>query len=340
VIIPPDFDWKEVVEPYKKQDLLLAIGQIATSILPVLLGWSLMIWAWPRSLALFVLLAFPTAGFIMRTLIVGHDCGHHSFLASQRANVILGWIVGIFTLTPFQAWRRGHNIHHATSGNLDRRSDVDIYTFSVSEYLALSPFHRLAYRVYRHPVFLLAFVPLLKFFLLNRLWDARSTKPIRRAILLHNLVVALWFFGVGWFVGFGVWSATLSLSFLIAGSFGIYLFYVQHQFEEAYWKDRKGWDYVEAALFGSTYLKLPRWLNWFSGNIGFHHIHHLCPAIPNYHLEACHQAHPLFQQVKTVSFLEGLALFRYKLWDEEKGRMVGFPKSEKKRSGFPKKEQI
>jgi omega-6 fatty acid desaturase (delta-12 desaturase) len=317
--------WRRLVERYQQPSTRAAVTQLLTTFGPLVLAFALMYWALDVHYGLVLLLAVPTAGLLVRAFIVMHDCGHGSFFKSRRWNDIVGFITGVITLTPYVNWRREHAIHHATSGNLDRRGFGDITTLTVREYLARSRWGRLAYRIYRNPLVLLGMGPLWlivkhRFPRLDRTFGRKERRNVLAtdAVLVGLALVAALF-------GVLDEAALLYLpAILLAGTAGVWLFYVQHQFEDAYWRPAGEWQYEVAALQGSTYLKLPRVLQWFTGNIGLHHVHHLSPRIPNYRLEACHKAHPAFQQVPTITFWQGIQAVWLKLWDEDNGRMVGF----------------
>ena len=227
--------------------------------------------------------------------------------------------------TPFYRWRREHSIHHASAGDLDRRGTGDVWTMTVQEYLVASPWKRFAYRLARNPLILFVVAPLVLFLVLERLPTGKEGKRERLSVYGTNLGLALMITGMSWALGWKVYLLLQLTVVIVASSAGVWLFYVQHQFEEAYWEHGSEWDYEKAALQGSSYYKLPRLLQWFSGNIGFHHIHHLSPRIPNYHLERCHRSEPLFQAVKPLTLLSSLKCFNFRLWDERRRKMVGYP---------------
>ncbi len=270
------------------------------------------------TLALIVL----ASGFLVRIFIILHDCGHGSFFRSQRANDLLGSICGVLTFTPYLQWRHDHAMHHATAGDLDRRGYGDVYTLTVAEYRAMSRVDRLKYRFFRHPVLMLLAGPVWSFLLLQRVSLATSRARERRSVHLTNLAILAMAVGLALLMG---WKAYLLIQLsvvLLAGTVAVWLFYCQHQFEEAYWAEHEEWDFEKAAIEGSSYFHMPRVLQWFTGNIGFHHVHHLNPRIPNYHLEASHKAHPRFQEATVLTWRSSLQCFAFKLWDEERRQMV------------------
>jgi omega-6 fatty acid desaturase (delta-12 desaturase) len=316
--------WREDLEPYAQPHLGRSLWDLATSVVPYLALSVGMYFALEVSYLLALLIAIPAAGFLVRTFILFHDCTHGSFLPSRRANHWLGMVLGLFVYAPFMRWRHDHAIHHATSGDLDRRGGGDVKTLTVVEYNALPSRGRLAYRLFRNPVIMFGFGPIVALLVGPRL-VARDARPrMRRSVIGTNIVLAVLIAGLCWLVGWSEFLLVQAPTVMLAGSAGIWLFYVQHQFEDAYWQDTGGWSYAEAALRGSSYLKLPKVLQFFSGNIGLHHVHHLNARIPNYNLQRAHDENAIFHEVPTLSFLDGLRAVRLKLWDEEGGRMVTF----------------
>jgi omega-6 fatty acid desaturase (delta-12 desaturase) len=269
-------------------------------------------------------LAVLAGAFLVRTFVIFHDCGHGSFFKSAAANHVLGAVTGVLTFTPYYHWRWEHAIHHASAGDLDRRGTGDVWTLTVQEYLEASRWKRFAYRLARNPVVLFGLAPLFLFVLKQRVPSRKAPERERYSVYWTNLGIGAMAAGLIWIFGFQAWL-TLQLTVLItAGSAGVWLFYVQHQFEGVYWERGDDWDYATAALQGSSFYKLPRVLQWFSGNIGFHHIHHLSPRIPNYHLEKCHRAEPLFQTVKPVTLFASFKSLTFRLWDEQRRKLVGY----------------
>jgi omega-6 fatty acid desaturase (delta-12 desaturase) len=268
--------------------------------------------------------AILAAGFMIRAFIITHDCGHGSYFKSKTANAFWGFLSGVVTLTPFYHWRWEHSLHHATSGDLDRRGTGDVWTMTVQEYLESSRWKRFAYRLARNPVVLFVIAPLFLFMIRQRFSSPKASRRERFSVWWMNL--ALLGVAAGMSVLFG-WKTYLLLQTIVmgvAGSVGVWLFYVQHQFDGVYWARGDEWDYTSAALEGSSFYKLPKILQWFSGNIGYHHIHHLSSRIPNYNLERCHNSHPLFQAVKPVTLLSSFKSFTYRLWDEQRKRLITY----------------
>ena len=316
--------WKEIVARYEKPSLGRALWQIVNTLVPYAALWFFMYLALSVAWWLTIPLAILAGALLVRVFIISHDCGHGSYFKSQRANHILGAITSFLVFIPYLHWRWEHSVHHATSGDLDRRGTGDIWTLTVQEYLEASRWRRFAYRLSRNPVVLFVIAPLFIFLVKQRFPKFAAPKRYRRSVYWTNLAVLLvgvvmcWIFGVKEYI-------FLQLAVMaVAGSIGVWLFYVQHQFEGVYWERGENWDYATAALQGSSFYKLPKVLQWFSGNIGFHHIHHLSPRVPNYHLEKCHRTEPLFQSVKPVTLLSSFKSFTFRLWDEQQRKLVGY----------------
>jgi len=269
-------------------------------------------------------LAIPAAGFLVRVFVVFHDCAHGSLFPSKRTNVWVGTALGLLVLSPFIRWRHDHAVHHATSGDLDRRGVGDLPTLTVAEYRARSWRGRLSYRLFRHPLVMFGLGPVFAMIIGPRL-VARDARPrMRNSVLATDAVLGVMAGGLCWLLGWQDLLIVWAPAALLAGAVGIWLFYVQHQFEDAYWERRCDWSYADAALRGSSYLKLPKLAQFFTGNIGLHHVHHLNARIPNYNLQRAHDSTPIFAGVPTLSFWDGVRAVRLKLWDEEAGRLVTF----------------
>lgn len=319
-------NWRRRLAPYARADDRAAWGQILTSAPPFALGWAAMVYAWDVHYVLVLLLAFPVSGFYLRLFLIQHDCGHGSFFSSQRANRLLGHLLSVVSLTPFHYWRRTHGYHHAVHGDLDRRAFGDLHTLTVDEYLALDLKGRFGYRLTRSLPILMVFGPLFQILLKHRFpWDMpRAWKREWRSVWGTNLGLALL---LTLAVGSLGWVKFLGLAapiFFIAWASAMWVLYVQHHFEHNYWAPHEAWTFEEAALEGTTFYDLPEVLHFFTADIGYHHIHHLSPKIPNYRLRSCFDAFPELQDVKRLTLLESLSCARCKLWDDSKGRMVGF----------------
>ena len=316
--------WKKIVAKYQKSAVWPGIWQLVNTLVPYAALWSLIYFSLSISWWLTIPLAILAGGFLVRLFVIFHDCCHLSLFPSRRANEILGFITGVLTFTPYHQWRWEHNVHHSTSGDLDRRGIGDIWTLTVQEYLESSRWQRFAYRLARNPIILFGIAPLHVFLIKQRIPTPKTGQRERLSVWFTNLGIVLVAAGMSWIFGLKAYLLLQTLMVLVAGSAGIWLFYVQHQFEDAYWQRSEEWDYSIAALQGSSFYKLPKVLQWFSGNIGFHHIHHLSPRIPNYHLEKCHKAEPLFQTVKPVTLFSSLKSFTFRLWDEKQQKLVGY----------------
>lgn len=317
--------WQKIVARYAQPNLRRSLWGIITSFGPYLLLWALMYFSLRIHYALTLLLAFVTAGFMVRIFIILHDCGHGSYFKSSRANDWVGLFSGVFAFTPFFSWRHNHAKHHATAGDLDRRPSWDVpVTYTVREYLTAPRWKQLIYRVYRHPVILFGIAPALLFLVAQRIPAPGTGRREKFSVHFTNLALLALFLVLGYFLGFGQVLAVQLPIMIIGATIGVWLFYVQHQFEDTYWERGDQWDYAQAALQGSSYYKLPKLLQWLTGNIGLHHIHHLSSRIPNYALQACHDENPELQNVSTISLLGSLKCIKLRLWDEDTQKLVGF----------------
>jgi omega-6 fatty acid desaturase (delta-12 desaturase) len=316
--------WKDIVLKFQQPSAGRATWQLVNTIGPIVILYYLMYHSIRESYWLTLPLAVLAGGFQIRAFIIFHDCGHGSFFKSRLANDIFGFITGVITFTPYYHWRWQHSVHHASSGDLDRRGDGDVWTLTVQEYLEASRWKRFAYQLSRNPFILFIIAPLFLFIVMHRFPTAKASKRDRRSCYWMNLAIFALVASLSWIFGFKQYILIQLTVMTVAGSAGVWLFYVQHQFEDTYWQRRDEWDYTAAALQGSSFYKLPKILQWFSGNIGFHHIHHLSPRIPNYNLESCHKSHPLFHSVKPVTLRSSLKAFGYRLWDEQNQRLVGY----------------
>jgi omega-6 fatty acid desaturase (delta-12 desaturase) len=316
--------WVEALAPYSGADVPRSWLFLMTSVAPYAALWVAMYYLLDVSYLLALLLAIPAAGFLVRTFIVFHDCGHGSFMPTKRGNRFLGVVTGLLVFNPFFAWSHDHAGHHATSGDLDRRGVGDVDTMTVAEYRAKSWRGRLGYRLMRSPYVMFTVGPLWALAIEPRLIPFSKRARIQRSHMLTNVGVAAMVAGLILVVG---WQAYLEIQIpivLLAGAAGVWLFYVQHQFEAAYWTRTDDWSYLDAALKGSSYLKLPKVLQFFSGNIGLHHVHHLSPGIPNYNLQRAHDENPFLHVVPTIGFWCGMRALNLKLIDERSGRMLTF----------------
>lgn len=317
------FKWQAVVSRYAYPETWRSVWQVLNSLIPFIVTWYLMYRSLEIGYWLTLLLAVPAAGFMVRLFIIFHDCCHGSFFRSLRANELMGLVMGVLTFTPFYEWKHSHAIHHATAGDLDRRGIGDVYTMTVEEYLAAPWYKKFGYRIMRNPAILFTIGSFIVFVVTHRFWASGSGKRERNSVIWTNLALAGL---IGWLVTLIGWQAFLLVEvpiLLIACSAGVWLFYVQHNFEPTYWERHSNWDFFNAGMDGSSFYKLPRVLQWFTGNIGFHHIHHLSPKIPNYKLEACHNENPEFQ-IEPLTFRESLKSLFFRLWDEKNKMLVGW----------------
>jgi omega-6 fatty acid desaturase (delta-12 desaturase) len=328
-------EWKKAVSKYQEPSFWRAAWQILNTLGGYVLVWCAIFWSLGLSWWITAPLAVLAGGLLVRIFIIFHDCGHRSYFRSKRANDFWGFVCGVLTFTPFFRWRRRHARHHATSGNLDRRGTGDIWTLTVQEYLDASRWRRLAYRVARNPVVLFVIGPLIQLLGIERIPSGQDMPRERRSVWWTNLAVLGMVAGLGSAFGFANYLLIQLIIIMVAGSAGVWLFYVQHQFAATYWARSGEWDYTAAALQGSSYYQLPKVLQWFSGNIGFHHIHHLNPSIPNYHLERCHLAGLLVREVRPLTLPASLKSLSLRLWDESGQRLVGFRQMRRLVSGVP-----
>ena len=315
--------WREQLSPYAVPHSGRAALCLLTSVLPYL-GLSVAMYLLLGRSLLALLIGVPAAVFLVRSFIVFHDCSHGSFLPSRRANTWLGRAIGLLLYAPFHRWRHDHAVHHATAGDLDRRGTGDLHTLTVTEYEALAWKARLAYRLTRNPLIMFGIGPIVAMMIGPRIVAKGARPRMRRSVLATDAALAVLVGVLIWQIGWRDYLLVLIVPALLAGSIGIWLFYVQHQFEDAYWSDAEEWSFTDAALRGSSYLKLPAVLRFCTGNIGYHHVHHLNARIPNYNLRRAHEQTPAFQDVPTLSLIDGIRATRLKLYDEQRGRLVSF----------------
>ena len=318
---------------YRGGDTMRSILQLLTTLLLFVFAVGLMYHSLSVSYILTLALSIPAAGLLTRIFIFQHDCGHGSFFKSKKINDWVGRFLALLTVTPYDFWRRAHNMHHATSGNLDQRSIGGIDTITVQEYQNLTKGKRLAYRVYRHPLFLLFFGTPFYTIVLQRLpfnapsgfyegYKTLSSASIFPSIMWTNLALIVFYGGFAMILGFGVLAAVYLPILIVTSWIGGWLFYIQHQFEDTLWERQESWNVQEAALMGSSYYHLPRVLQWFTGNIGLHHIHHLCSQIPNYKLQECMDARPELAEINKLTIRSSLKSIGLKLWDEKQNKMI------------------
>ncbi|MBW3494502.1 fatty acid desaturase [Bacillus mycoides] len=320
---------KKQVAPFEKSTAKKSVWQIINTVVPFIILWYLAYKSLSVSYWLALVPAVLAAGFMTRVFIIFHDCTHHSFFKSRRVNRIVGTCMGVLTLFPFDQWGHEHSVHHATSGNLDKRGTGDIWTLTVNEYLA-APFRlRLAYRLYRNPFVMFVLGPIYVFLLKNRFNRKGARKKERMNTYLTNVLIVALVGLLCWAIGWQSFLLVHGSIFLIAGSIGIWLFYVQHTFEDSYFEEDKEWEYVKAAVEGSSFYKLPKILQFLTGNIGFHHVHHLSPRVPNYKLEEAHNNTLPLKNVPTITLATSLRSLRFRLWDEQNNNFVSFKDAKK-----------
>jgi omega-6 fatty acid desaturase (delta-12 desaturase) len=320
--LPDRLYWRDAVAGHEQPSLRHSLLDLATSVVPYLGISVAMYFSLGVSVWIAFALAVPAAGFLLRTFIVFHDCAHGSFLPSKRANLWVGRFTGLLVFQPFANWRHNHAVHHGSSGDLDRRGTGDIATLTVEEYLARPWKSRLGYRLFRSPVVMFGIGPVWSLMIGPRLWSKRMRPRQRRSVIVTNLVLALVIAAIARLVGLQAWLLVQMPTAILAGTLGVFMFYVQHQFEDVYWESSDRWNYPDAALRGSSYLKLPKLLQFFTGNIGLHHVHHLSAKIPNYNLQRAHDQNPIFRDVPVLGIGDGLRAIRLKVIDRNSGRLL------------------
>ncbi|WP_078553562.1 fatty acid desaturase [Bacillus alkalicellulosilyticus] len=322
--VPKIKQLKKEVAPFEQSNMKKSIMQMVNTLGPLFALW----YIGYLSLSVSYWLTFPilvvASGFLVRSFIIMHDCTHSSFFKSKRANDIVGTLIGVLTLVPYQQWKQTHSIHHATSSNLDKRGVGDMWILTVKEYDEASVWKKIGYRFYRNPFVMFGLGPIGVFLIEYRFNRRAARRPERINTYITNILIVALYASLCWAIG---WQAFLLIQGPIAfmsALFGIWLFYVQHQFEDSYFENEEEWNYVQAAVEGSSYYKLPKLLQWLSGNIGFHHVHHLSPRVPNYNLEEAHNSTPPLQKATTITLRTSIKSLRFKLWDEHGKRFVTF----------------
>lgn len=319
-----DAEWREIVSRYNTPDRARSIGQLTSTLVLYAALFYAMYRCLDVSVWLTLALSVPTAGVLVRLFIIFHDCGHGSFFSSRRWCDAVGIALGILVFTPYRQWTADHATHHRTVGDLDRRGTGDVWTMTVAEYKASSRGRRLLYRFFRNPLFLFGIGSFLMFALLHRAQSRRSTPRDKLSVYATDLALAGLAVLLCLLMGVRAYLLVQLPVLFISSAAGVWLFYVQHQFDGVVWSRNADWDYRTVALHGSSFYRLPRVLRWFSGNIGYHHIHHLSPRIPNYKLAACHAENPLFREAPVVTVGSSLRSLFLRLWDEQRGKLVGF----------------
>ena len=319
--------WRTIIKPYQKSDNTKAILQIFNTFIPFLGVSYLMYLSLEWSMIAVILLAFLNGFFLSRLFIIQHDCGHQSFFTAKKWNNRLGYFCSFFTSIPYKYWARAHNFHHTHNGQLEHREVGDIYFLTVEEFRALSPLKRLGYKIWRFPAVIFVLAPTAYILISNRypFFNFKGWKKTRLSQFYNNIAIALVYLMLGFLIGWKTFLIIQGLNLFFFGIVAFWFFYIQHQHEEAYKKWKKNWNHLLASIRGSTFYDLPGVFHWLTGNIGFHHIHHLNPGIPNYNLAKCCRENPILQKYVTkLTFISSLGCMFNKLWDEERQRMINF----------------
>lgn len=320
----PDRSWQKIIMKYNQPDLRKSIWQILNSFIPYVILWILMVQSLKVSYLLTLFLALIASGLMVRIFIIFHDCGHGSFFKSKKANRMVGMISGLVAFTPYDKWHYHHAEHHATTVNLDKRGIGDVWTMTVEEYRNSSKGKRLIYRAFRNPFVMFTIGPLFMILGQNRFTTKIMDSKQRRNVYFTNFILLAIVIGMSLLLGLKTYLLIQVPLLLISHVVGLWLFYIQHQFEDVSWDRAESWDYKTAAIEGSSFLKLPRILQWFTGNIGYHHVHHLSPRIPNYNLARCQSENELFKDVKPITIAATFRALNLSLWDEASGQLVRF----------------
>ena len=313
---------KDQLQSYARPRLGRSLLDLATSVVPYLLLTALMYATWGDSIWLTLGLLLPTSGFLLRTFIVFHDCGHGSFLPSKRANRWVGRLTALLVWQPYENWRFDHAVHHGTAGDLDRRGQGDVPTWTVEEYYSRPWQQRLGYRLFRNPLVMFGVGPIFSLMVAPRFSSRDKRRRLRNSIILTNISLAIAVTGLCLLFGIPAFLLVQLAPAYLAAMAGVWLFYVQHQFEDVYWESGERWSYTDAALEGSSYLKLPKVLQFFTGNIGLHHVHHLNSRVPNYNLQAAHDENEVFAQVPVLTLRDSFKCPRLKVIDTKSGRLL------------------
>jgi len=322
--VNPWEDFSKNINKYQSPSLRKSIWQITDTFIPYIGLWIAIVFSLSVSLWLTAFLIFLASGFLVRLFIIFHDCGHGSFFKSKTANETVGKLFGILAFTPYYKWHNQHMRHHANVGNLDKRGEGDVWTLTKREYQASSRWGKLKYRVYRNPLVMFGIGSVYIFLIQNRLTSKTMTQKEKINIYFTNAALLLLCIVMSTAIGFVNFLVIQLLILYISAIGGLYLFYMQHQFEDVTWFRTDNWNYRTVALKGSSFVKFPKLLQWFSGNIGFHHIHHLNSRIPNYNLSRCYRENRVFRDIKPVTFFKSFRALRLRLWDEQLQRLVSF----------------
>jgi acyl-lipid omega-6 desaturase (Delta-12 desaturase) len=324
IINAHDRSWEKVVKQYNQPETLRSIWQLCNTIIPYLLVCAAMYYSLQYPYWITLILALVASGFLVRIFIIFHDCGHGAYFKSQKLNKVVGIIAGLFAVTPYTNWHQKHKVHHATAVNLDKRGIGDVWTLTKEEYLNASKNLQTKYKIARYPLILFFIGPIFVVFIQNRFTTRKMNQEEKKNVYLTNILLALLITGISFLIGFKEFLLIQLPVLYFSHVIGIWLFFIQHNFEDIEWERTENWDYLTAALKGSSYLKLSKVFQWFTGNIGYHHIHHLSPRIPNYKLAQVHRENPLFHGVKPIQFLQTFKYINLHLWDEENQKMIPF----------------
>lgn len=324
-------EWLAQLKQYQGADAKKSITQIVSSFIPYLAFMALMLLIMSNGYPYWIvlLLAIVAGCFLVRIFIILHDCSHNSFFRSSRTCSVLGHICGVFTFTAFSDWQRSHGIHHATVSNLEKRGIGDVWTMTVDEYRSASKWKRLVYRAFRNPLVIFVLGPVILFLLLNRIPSKSARKREILSTIFTNTIIALIIIAAYFTIGIENYIGVQFPVTFISGVMGVWLFFVQHQFENVYWSHNEEWDSLKAAIEGSSFYKLPGLFRWISGSIGYHHVHHLRPAVPNYNLKKCYHDIPELQEVTPITIFKGFKSLFLHLWDEKTGKLVSFSTAKK-----------
>lgn len=326
-LINPWTDFYKNQNVYSTPSVKRSIWQIANTFVPYVVLWVLMIFSLSVSYWITAVIVILAAAFLVRLFIIFHDCGHGSYFKSKKLNLIVGAFFGILAFTPYHKWHAMHMQHHSTVGNLDKRGVGDVWTMTKEEFEASSKGKRMYYKLYRNPIFMFGIGPLYVFLFQNRLTKSWMSKKQKMNVYFTNVALVVLFVGMSFAVGFFTFLILQLIVMYLSSIAGLWLFYLQHQYEDVSWYRGEDWNFKEVALEGSSYVKFPKILQWFSGNIGFHHIHHLNARIPNYNLEKCYKENTVFQEVEPVNFLKSMKSLKLRLWDEKLQKLVAYKNS-------------
>ena len=318
--------WIKIVSKYNHPNPVKSWLQFSINLLVFSILWFLMFESLSLSYWITLGLSLPTAGMLVRLFIIYHDCSHGSFFKSRRLRTFTGLLIGVLTFTPYFSWSHNHIIHHETAGNLDKRGIGDVWTLTVEEYRGSSLWNKIVYRFYRNPITMFLIGPLYVFLIGNRFTKKGMDKNGRMGVYITNAGVLVFAGSMSLLMGVKAYLLIQFPVIYISGILGFWLFYVQHQFDPSYWTRSDTWDYKRVAMEGSSFYKLPRILQFFTGNIGYHHIHHLSPLIPNYNLARCHRENAMFDKIKPLTFWQSFRAMSFRVWNEQTREMISFRK--------------